>query len=179
MRSIWLAAIGLAVSASACADQVDFALNNDAFSAAYSSSRTGGTSSIDGGWYHHTKRGNVFDLGLKIDQYRGNDSYSLGGKAVMITNDLDDAAALALGGAFSLALPGEPRVRFGGHAWFAPAVTSFNGADGFSDIELRAGYRVLDRGEVFLAYRYINVNYERHHDLKVQDGVMIGMQLSF
>lgn len=179
MRSIWLAAIGLVVSASACADQVDFALNNDAFSAAYSSSRTGGTSSIDGGWYHHTKRGNVFDLGLKIDQYRGNDSYSLGGKAVFISNDVEDASALALGGAFSVALPGEPRVRFGGHAWFAPAVTSFNGADGFSDLELRAGYRVLDRGEVYLAYRYININYENRRDLTVQDGLMIGMQLSF
>ncbi|MEN9453465.1 MAG: YfaZ precursor, partial [Pseudomonadota bacterium] len=58
-------------------------------------------------------------------------------------------------------------------------VTSFNGADGFSDLELRAGYRVLDRGEVYLAYRYININYENRRDLTVQDGLMIGMQLSF
>ena len=33
--------------------------------------------------------------------------------------------------------------------------------------------------EEYLAYRYINVNYEHRHDLNVQDGVMIGMQLTF
>ena len=179
MRSILLAALGLAVSASALADQLDFALNNDAFSASYSSSRLGNGASVDADWFHHIKRGNVIGLGLKIDQYRGADSVSLGGKLVVISNDVKDASALALGGAFSVGLPGEPRIRFGGHAWFAPAVTSFGDADGFTDIDLRAGYRVLDRGELYVGYRYINIGYQNHHDLKVQDGLMVGMNLSF
>lgn len=179
MRSICLAAIGLALSASALADQVDFGLNNDAFSLRYSSARVSGTASIDGDWYHHIKLGNVASAGFKIDQYRGFDRYSLGGKFVVVSNDWDDASALAIGGSLSVALPGEPRVRFGGHAWFAPAVTSFGGADGLVDLEARVGYRVLDRGEVYLAYRYIDVGYEKHSDLRVEDGLMVGMQLTF
>lgn len=178
-RFIWLAAIGLAVSASAMADQVDFALNNDAFSASYTSSRLGNGASVDADWFHHVNRGNVVGLGLKIDQFRGGDSVSLGGKLVVISNDVKDASALALGGAFSVGLPGEPRVRFGGHAWFAPSVTSFADTDGFTDIDLRVGYRVLDRGELYVGYRYINVGYKNHRDLTVQDGLMVGMNLSF
>ncbi len=179
MRSILLAALGLAVSASALADQLDFALNNDAFSASYSSSRLGNGASVDADWFHHVKRGNVIGLGLKIDQHRGADSVSLGGKLVVISNDVKDASALALGGAFTVGLPGEPRVRFGGHVWFAPAVTSFGDTDGFTDLDLRVGYRVLDRGELYVGYRYINVGYQNLHDLKVQDGLMVGMNLSF
>lgn len=62
MRSIWLAVFGLALSATAAADQVDFGLNNDAFAVRYSSERAGGTSSIDGEWYHHIDHGNVAAL---------------------------------------------------------------------------------------------------------------------
>ncbi|MGE5452670.1 MAG: YfaZ family outer membrane protein [Acidobacteriota bacterium] len=178
-RALGLAAMGLAMSVSAQADQVDFALNNDAFSVNYSSSRLGSGASVDGDWFHHVDRGNVLGLGLKIDQYRGADSVSLGGKLVLVSNDVKDASALALGGAFSVGLPGEPRIRFGGHAWLAPSVTSFGDADGFIDIDLRVGYRVLDRGELYLGYRYINVDYQNHHDLKVQDGLMVGMNLTF
>ncbi len=179
MRSIWLAVLGLAVSASASADQVDFSLNNDAFAARYTSARMGNGASVDADWFHHVDRGNVIGLGLKIDQSRGSSTVSLGGKVVVISNDWKDASALALGGSFSVGMAGDPRVRFGGHAWVAPAVTSFGDADGFLDFGLRVGYRVLDRGEVYLGYRYINVGYENHRDLKVEDGLMLGMELSF
>lgn len=179
MRSIWLAALGLAVSASALADQFDFALNNDAFAASYSSSRLGNGASADFDWFHHTKRGNVLGVGMKIDQTRGGDSASLGGKVLVFSNDVKDASAIALGGAFSVGLPGIPRVRLGGHAWFAPAVTSFGDADGYADIGVRAGYRVLDQGELYVGYRYIKIGYQHHEDLKVQDGLMVGMNLSF
>lgn len=179
MRSIWLAAIGLAVSATAMADQVDFALNNDAFSVAYSSARMGNGASVDADWFHHTDRGDVIGLGLKIDQIRGSDTASLGGKLVVISNDVKDASALAVGGAFNFGLAGQPRVRFGGHAWVAPSVTSFGDADGFVDIGLHVGYRALERGEIYLGYRYVDVSYSKHHDLKVEDGLMVGMNLSF
>lgn len=179
MRSIWLAVFGLALSATAAADQVDFGLNNDAFAVRYSSERAGGTSSIDGEWYHHIDHGNVASAGFKIDQYRGHDRYSLGGKFVVISNDLEDASAIAVGGSVNIALPGEPRVRLGAHAWVAPAVTSFSDSDGFVDVGLRAGYRVLDRGEVYLAYRYIDVGYSHRPNFRVEDGLMLGMELSF
>lgn len=180
MRTLWIACLGLSLAPLAHADQLNLYLNNDTFGINYGTASLGDHSNVDLGWLHTTDKGEIANLGLQVEQSAGGtNTYALGGQLIGIFNDVEDASAVALGGRFSVGLPSNAKVRFGGHAWIAPKVTSFNEATGYQDWGLRAGYKALERGEIYVGYQYINVSYKSHSDLKVQDNLHIGMELTF
>ena len=180
MRTLKIALLGLALTPLVHAAELDLNLSDETFGARYSTSLTNRGAAVDLGWLHHVDNGDIVNASLLVEQSAGNgDSYALGGQAVTILNDVDDAYAIALGGRFNVGLPMQPKLRVAGHAWFAPKVTSFNDADGYQDLGVRVGYQALERGEIYLGYRYTEVGYEEHPDLAVSDNVQIGMSLKF
>lgn len=180
MRTLKFALLGLALSPLAHASELDLSLSDETFSARYSSSTMARGAGLDAGWLHHVDNGDVFNVGLVVEQSAGNnDSYALGGQLVAITNDVDDAYAVALGGRFNVGLPMEPKIRVGGHAWLAPKVTTFSNANNFQDMSLRIGYQALERGELYVGYRYTKTGYEDRSDVRASDNVQVGMALKF
>lgn len=180
MRTIKLALLGLAFSPLLHASELDLSLSDETFAADYKSSMMSRGAALNLGWLHHVDNGDIVKGGLVVEQSGGaGDSYGLGGQLVAIMNDVDDAYALALGGTFNIGLPGNPKIRFGGHAWLAPQVTSFNDADSYQDLGLRVGYQALERGEIYLGYQYTKVGYEDHPNLEVANNLQLGMTLKF
>lgn len=180
MRTLKFALLGLAFTPLAHAGELDLNLSNETFGARYSTAPSTRGAAVDLGWLHHVDNGDVVGAGLLVEQSAGNgDSYALGGQAVAIINDVDDAYAVALGGRFNVGLPMHPKLRLGGHAWFAPKVTSFNDADSYHDLGVRVGYQALERGELYVGYRNTKVGYEQHSNVSVSDNVQVGMSLKF
>ncbi len=180
MRPLMLICLGLSLSPLSHADKVNLYLNNDTFSLNYSTAAVAEHSNVDLGWLHSTDNGDIANLGFQVEQNAGGtNTYALGGQLVGVFNDFDNASALALGGRFNVGLPSEPKVRFGGHVWLAPKVTSFSDATGYQDWGVRVGYQALERGEVFVGYQYAKIEYKNNFDVKIQDNIHVGMELTF
>lgn len=180
MRSLLMVCLGMSLAPFSHADKVNLYLNNDTFSLNYSTAAFAEHSNVDLGWLHSTDNGDIANLGFQVEQSAGgNNTYALGGQLIGIFNDVKNASALALGGRFNVSLPSDPKVHFGGHAWFAPKVTSFGDATGYQDWGLRVGYQALERGEIFVGYQYAKVEYKSNFDVKVQDNIHVGMELTF
>lgn len=180
MHKLTTALVALALAPAVQAGALDLSLSDETFSANYSTTMASHGAGLDVGWLHHVDNGDVLSAGLLVEQSAGNnDSYALGGQAVAILNDVDDAYAVALGGRFNVGLPMDPKIRVGGHLWVAPKVTSFNDADGYLDYGVHVGYQALQRGEIYVGYRYTSVGYENHVDVRPSENVQVGMNLRF
>lgn len=181
VRALSVALLGLAFSPLSHADKVDLNLSGDTFGARYTSPRFATNATVDADWLHHVDNGDVVGAGLLVEQVAGSrdTSLGLGGKVVGIFNDVDDAYAVALGGRVNAGVPGLPKVRLGAHAWVAPRVTSFNDARSYQDWGVRAGYQIMERGEVYVGYRYAKVRYDDAPSVRVSDDVNVGMELTF
>ena len=155
-------------------------LSNEAAAVDFTSEAIGNGLSFTAGGLHHTDHGNLLGAGLQVSQQIDrNVTASVGAKWVGVFNDTKNATALALGGAIDVALPAQPKVHLGAHAWYAPTVTSSNGTKSFQDVGVSAGYRILSNAEVYAAYRYVRVDYESKKDLTIYDGPTLGMKLFF
>ena len=181
MRKALFTALGLILGAPlAHAADASLGLSNNTITADVTSQPIGQGLELTGGFLHHADNGNVGTFGLQVSQQvnPGLDA-SLGGKLVFIQNDIKNAWALALGGRVDWAVPAFPQLHLGLHGWYAPKVTSFNGADSLHDIGASVSYRVLSNAEVFAAYRRIRVDYERQGGTTIQSGPLFGMKLFF
>jgi YfaZ precursor len=162
------------------AADASLALSNKTVTADYTSQPIGQGLEVTAGLLHHSDNGNLGSVGLQVSQKvnEGLDA-SLGGKLVFVQNDVKNAWALALGGQVDWALPAISQLHLGLHGWYAPKVTSFNGANNLYDIGASVSYRVLSNAEVFAAYRRVRVDYERQGGKTIQSGPLFGMKLFF
>ena len=162
------------------AADASLALSNKTVAVDYTSQPIGRGLEVTAGLLHHSDNGNLGSFGLQASQQVNRDlAASVGGKLVFIQNDIKNAWALALGGQVDMALPGLSQVHVGLHAWYAPGVTSFNGADSLYDIGTSVSYRVLSNAEVFAAYRRVRVDYDQKGGKSIQSGPLFGMKLFF
>ena len=176
-----LSALGLLLAAPLThAADASLALSNKTVAVDYTSQPIGQGLEMTAGFLHHSDNGNLGSFGLQASQQVNPGlAASVGGKLVFIQNDVKNAWALALGGQVDWAVPSVPQLHVGAHAWYAPGVTSFNGADNLHDIGASVSYRVLNNAEVFAAYRRVRVDYDQKGGKTVQSGPLFGMKLFF
>jgi hypothetical protein len=162
------------------AADISLALNNKTLAGDFTSQPIGQGLGVTAGWLHHADNGDVGTLGLQVSQQVGDGIEGrLGGKLYFVQNDTRNASALALGGQLDFVVPSIPKLRVGLHLWYAPQVTSFNGADNLDDIGVSVSYRAMSNAEVFAAYRRVHVDYDREGGKTVQSGPLVGMRLFF
>jgi YfaZ precursor len=155
-------------------------LSNKTVTVDYTSQPIGQGLEVTAGFLHHSDNGNLGTFGLQASQQVNPGlAGSVGGKLVFIQNDIKNAWALALGGQADWAVPSIPQLHVGVQAWYAPGVTSFNGADSLYDIGTSVSYRVLNNAEVFAAYRRVRVEYDQKGGKTIQSGPVFGMKLFF
>ena len=176
-----LSALGLLLAAPLThAADVTLALSNKTVASDFTSLPIGQGLGVTAGFLHHSDNGNLGSLGLQVSQQvNAGLNASLGGKLFFVQNDTRNASALALGGQVDMALPGAAQLHVGLHAWYAPQVTSFNGADNLHDIGVSVSYRVLGNAEVFAAYRRVRIDYDREGGKTIQSGPLFGIKLFF
>lgn len=103
----------------------------------------------------------------------------LGGRAIYIDRDAFDGGVLALGGQFEARLPGAERLALAGYAFIAPSVTSLGDFDGYREAALDLAYEVIRGGWVYVGGRHIRHRYDNGLRATVDNGMHVGLRLSF
>lgn len=135
---------------------------------------------------HNTDYGNLLSAGLGL-RANANPSGSpvtvlIGGKLLWIDpnySGVSSGYALALGGGITFPLPSYNRIVFGGYLYWAPRVTSFGNTRRFLEEEVRAGYRLLPNGSVYLGYRHVTAAFKNTDSLLIDNGFNLGFELRF
>lgn len=135
---------------------------------------------------HNSNHGTVADVGIGL-RANANPGHSpvtalIGVKALWLNphyTGISSGYALALGGGVEWRLPAYNRLSFGGYVYWAPSVSSFGNAKRFLEEEVRAGYRVLPNGTVYLGYRHVTARFTNTDSLVMDNGFNVGFALRF
>ncbi|MEQ1440755.1 YfaZ family outer membrane protein [Fontimonas sp. SYSU GA230001] len=103
----------------------------------------------------------------------------LGLRGVYIGRDHDSGGALALGGQAEARYPGYERIGLSVYGYFAPEVICFGEFDRYYEIGTAVDYQVLKNASVYAGYRNVNVRLETGRDITADNGLHVGMRLSF
>jgi len=90
-----------------------------------------------------------------------------------------DGTALGFGGYGSYRFERAPRFSVGGSFYYAFGVVSFGDADGYYEFGAYGGYRVFERGELYLGYRRARAGWEDYSSVTIDEGVHIGFRFDF
>lgn len=191
MNGRWriLAAAALAFAPAAALAQgsgLDINVSNRAVRAAYDTQITLSGLDLSFEGLHNSDNGNIADvgLGLRADANPGGSPVTalIGAKALWLDPNyagVSSGYAVALGGGVNFVLPSYNRISFGGYIYWAPKVTSFSNADRFLEEEVRAGYRLLPNGSLYLGYRHVTASFKNTDDLVIDNGINLGVALRF
>lgn len=179
------AAVACTLGAGAAwADDFSADINDDAFKFAYKTSGADAQLSWNTSVLVHDEDGEIYSLGAQVvgqSLQRSNVDGALGirGYYVDLDNSLD-GTAVGLGGALTFSVPQVQPLSIQLEGYFAPSVLAFGDLDRNVDISIRALYRILTNGSVYLGYRKANVEIETDFasaDVDVDESLHLGIQL--
>lgn len=107
---------------------------------------------------YKNKHAHIGTLGLQ-GMETNNRSYrvAIGSKLYVYDFSIYSGAAISFGGVYYHAIPKATRFSVGGHAWFAPKVTSFGNTEQILDVGARVAYKIIDSADVFVGYRLLKL----------------------
>lgn len=188
-RRGWIVAVMMSLAPLAAWAQgsgLDVNISNHSLRAAYDTELTLSGLDLSFEGLHNTDNGDFADVGLGLRANAnpgGSPVYAtIGVKALWINPDysgVSQGTALALGGGIDAVLPQYNRIVFGGYFYWAPNVTSFGQTRRFLEEEVRAGYRVLPNGTVYLGYRHVTSRFHNTDSLVLDNGINLGFSLRF
>lgn len=130
---------------------------------------------------HSALVGTVGFQGVETD----NETYraAVGARLYLYDYGNLNGAAVAVGGMFYHTIPGAQRLSAGAYAWYAPQVTSFGDTKQIYELGGRVAFRVIQNTDIFLGYRYLQVEDEKYgkdtFDEALEKGAHIGFRLNF
>ena len=178
----------LAACATASADAIDINLRDTSVQVQYKAALGGsnmGKAELDMGGIYTQKSNLLGEAGLLVkDDVGGNApgvSVGVGLKALSarIVPVNMNATALALGGMVRYSPPAERRLGFVGEAYLSPNITTFGGADRFLQTGARVEYEIISQASVYLGYRNISFNLKNGVKTTFDEGVHIGVRMTF
>lgn len=104
---------------------------------------------------------------------------ALGGKAYFINYFNENTQGLALGGELNYKIPMNERIGLHGSIYYAPSPLLTDDLDYLTDLTITASYQLLKNGTVYVNYRNIQAKNELGGDLKMDNGVNIGLEFLF
>ncbi|WP_028299553.1 YfaZ family outer membrane protein [Oceanospirillum beijerinckii] len=182
MKRIALAAAVASLAATAHAATIDVNLSNDTIRAEYDAPLPQQRLNLSVGGMYHEENDNDATLvhaGLHTQEHTAQYSIGMGAKAYWLNSDNVDGIAVGLGGQGSYTFPQLPLVRFGGHLYIAPKVSSFSDLDGLMDLSVRAYYQALRDVDVYVGWRKLSVDVKDGGDSSLDKGVNIGFVMNF
>jgi hypothetical protein len=175
-----------AASTTAVADSIDVNLREKAVRLTYAANVSSGGLNADFGiLYNEDKKqldDTLYHAGLLVSgenwSETGTFDISLGGRLIYTSPENVDLGALAFGG--QLRFSPVHRLGIGGSVFYAPSITSFMDADGYTETGIRIDYQVLPQAFVYLGYRNIEVDIENGPDnVELDEGAHAGFKILF
>jgi len=107
--------------------------------------------------------------------------FGVGGKLTFTAVDASDEefGALAIGGQFRYVIPAATPVAFVAAAYFAPSITSFSGADKYTEYRVAVEIEVTPSARAYLGYRNEEYEFESGGKFELDDNVHIGLKFEF
>ena len=107
--------------------------------------------------------------------------FGVGGKLMFASLDLPDeeAGALAVGGQIRYVIPSTTPVAFLAQGFFAPSITSFSDADGYTEFRLAVELEVTPSARAYLGWRNMEYELESGADIEMDDDIHFGVKLEF
>lgn len=181
MKRIVLAAALAGMAVTAQAATIDLNLSNESVRAEYDAPLPQTRLNLSvGGMYHEEDNADatLLHAGLHTQENMAQYSMGVGAKGYWLNADGVNGFAVGLGGQGSFSVPQLPLVRFGGHFYFAPKVTSFSDLDGLTDMSIRASYQALRDVDVYLGWRKVSTDI-KGNDSSLDKGFNIGFVMNF
>ena len=103
----------------------------------------------------------------------------LGGRVLWVDAGFESGTVLAFGANGRMTVPDMDRFAVTAHAYFAPSITSFGGADSFYEVALRGEYQVLENAWIYAGYRRADADFEAAPSVAIDSGIHLGMRFTF
>ena len=179
------------ISTTALADTVDITLRDTSAQFQYKSSMGRdalGKTEFHAGVLYVNKNNMMSDFGLVVkDELGGNaPGFSVGvgikGLVAKVTGDNptdSSATALALGGLVRYSPPAVSRLGIVGQVYFSPNIVTFGDADRYVEAGVRTEFEVIPQAVVYLGYRRIGFGLKTLSYTVLDEGVNLGVRMSF
>ena len=129
---------------------------------------------------HHERDRDLISLGVSVTETLSEESFvGLGGKVFAVDLHHADGSGLAIGGFFRYAFPSISGLGFGGGLYFSPDVTSFGDVDNYIEAALRVEYQIMTTANIYVGYRYIDVNLQGSNEGRLDQGAHLGLRLEY
>ena len=107
--------------------------------------------------------------------------FGVGGKLMLASLDVPDeeAGALAIGGQMRYVIPATTPVAFLVEGFFAPSITSFSDADGYTEYRLAVELEVTPSARAYLGWRNMEYELEDGTEVEMDDDIHFGVKVEF
>ena len=154
-------------------------ISDDAVSLKAGSGINQSNSSFDASWIHNdSKDRDVINAGLYVN---GDDSAGVHGRmgAKLYWGDVDfaDGYGMALGGQVIFDL--NYKLSLMADVYWGPGSLAFNDIDGYMEWSAGLGFEPFENGKISVGYKYLDLDTNTKEDVSVDNGLFLGMQLTF
>ncbi len=110
--------------------------------------------------------------------------FGVGGKLTLVSLDAnnlidEEFGALAIGGQIRYVIPSSTPIAFRASAFYAPSITSFSGADEYSEVSFSIELEVTPSARAYVGYRNMEYELENGPEIEVDDGGHFGIKIDF
>jgi hypothetical protein len=181
-----LAFILLAASTAALADAFDINMNDTSVQLQYAAAMGRanlGKSELHFGYLYTSDKNSFGDLGVFVKDEVGSSvpgvSVGVGIKGLIAHAKNYDASALAVGGLVRYAPFPDKRFGISGLVYLSPNIVTFGDADRYVETSAKLDYEIIPQAVAYLGYRKIAFNLKNSTDATLDEGVIIGVRVSF
>lgn len=174
------------ISITALADTIDINLRDTSAQIQYSSSMGRdalGKTEFHMGVLYANKNNILGDLGILVKDDVGSNapgfSVGVGMKGLVANTKGTNDSALALGGMMRYSPPAASRLGIIGLVYFSPKITTFGDADRYTETGVKLEFVIIPQAAVYLGYRRIQFGLKAAPDVILDDGVHVGVRISF
>lgn len=176
----------LTASTAVMADSIDINLRDTSAQIQYSSSMGRdalGKTEFHTGVLYANKNNMLGDLGILVKDEVGSSapgfSVGVGIKGLIAKTKGTSESALALGGLVRYSPPAVSRLGIVGQLYLSPNITTFGDADRFTEAGVRVEYEIIPQAAAYIGYRRIKFGLNAAPNVILDEGVHVGVRISF
>lgn len=175
-----------AFSTTALADAVDINLRDSSAQFQYSASMgrdTLGRTEIHMGFLYTDKNNSLGDMGIMVRDEVGSNapgvSVGVGIKGLVAKAQSNNASALAIGGMVRFSPLTDTRFGITGVVYLSPSIVTFGDADRYAETGVKLDYEVIPQAVAYIGYRKMKFGLKLASDVVLDEGVHVGVRISF
>ena len=107
--------------------------------------------------------------------------FGVGGKLIFTSLDIvdEEVGAIAIAGQIRYVIPSSTPIAFLASAHYAPGITSFSGAEQYTEFRFAIELEVTPSARAYLGYRKIKYDFEGGGEFELDDAAHVGIKFEF